>query len=136
MFKAGKTFDNVAGKATNLIDNVSAQTENIGNMVNKKSDSVSLQTEDIMNKQSVNLFNFDYDNLQGEHMGADYRLDKIITNNKTNSEHIITVVYMDKSVITEDEILSIKKSLNESTKYYYSVDYDSDGYVNKVTIKK
>ena len=105
-FKARKTADNIAG-------------------------SVSSQ----INKQDVDSFNLEYTYLQGEQRGADYRIDKIITNNKTNREHIITVVYNGISATTEDEIISIKKLLDKWTNYYYSVDYDSNGYINRVTIK-
>lgn len=120
IFKIGKTVDNVSrqvGGTSGLIDNIGSQAKNQ------------------MEKKNVDSFNFDYTYLQGEHRGADDRLDKIITNNKTNSEHIITVIYNGTSATTEDEIISIKKSLDKWTNYYYSVDYDSNGYINKVTIK-
>ena len=126
-FKIGRKADKVSGEfvGTNgLESSISSQFKN-----------VSSQVKDQMNKADIDYFNNTYINLQGEHMGNDYRLDKIITNNKTNNKHIITVVYKDKTATTEDEILSIKRSLDQWTKYYYSLDYDTDGYINKVTIK-
>ena len=59
---------------------------------------------DVVKPRSINN-NYTY--LQGEHLGAEFRIDKIITNNKTNSNHIITVVYNGTSATTEDDILSL-----------------------------
>ena len=122
MFKIGKIFDKSMDKITEQVD---------GSGI----DNSWSQVQNQMNKQEVDSFNMTYTYLQGEHMGADYRLDQIITNNKIQSSHIITVVYNNISATTEDEILSIKKSLDKWTNYYYSLDYDTNGYINKVTIK-
>lgn len=69
---------------------------------------------------------------------TDY-LDDIITNNKLDAYTTITVVYNEKSAVTEEEILSLKQEISNagSKKYEVSVDYaDSRGQViNKVTIK-
>ena len=63
----------------------------------------------------------------------------IITNNKLDAYTTITVVYNEKSAVTEEEILSLKQEISNagSKKYEVSVDYaDSRGQViNKVTIK-
>ena len=69
---------------------------------------------------------------------TDY-LDDIITSNKLDAYTTITVVYNEKSAVTEEEILSLKQEISNagSKKYEVSVDYaDSRGQViNKVTIK-
>ena len=89
----------------------------------------------INNKESAKSFNFEFSIIEGESVFADINLSKIITNNKTNHEHIIMVVYKDKCATTEDDILSIKKLLEKNKAYYYSLGYDENGYINKVTIK-
>lgn len=61
-------------------------------------------------------------------------LDKIVTNNKTEKEHIITVKYLDKETSDPDEIVAIKKSLAENGEYELSMDYDKNGFFNKLTI--
>lgn len=61
-------------------------------------------------------------------------LDKIVTNNKTEKEHIITVKYLDKETSDPDEIVEIKKSLSEYGEYELSMDYDENGFFNKLTI--
>lgn len=127
IFKIGKTADKVSGEI--------AGTNGLGASISSQFKNLSSQAKEQMNKADIDHFNNTYINLQGEHKGDDYRLDKIITNNKTNSEHIITVIYNGTSATTEDEIISIKKSLDKGTNYYYSLDYDSNGYINRVTIK-
>lgn len=61
-------------------------------------------------------------------------LDEIVTNNKTEKEHIITVKYLDKETSDPDEIVAIKKSLAENGEYELSMDYDKNGFFNKLTI--
>ena len=61
-------------------------------------------------------------------------LDRIVTNNKTEKEHIITVKYLDKETSDSDEIVAIKKSLAENGEYELSMDYDEKGFINKLTI--
>lgn len=61
-------------------------------------------------------------------------LDNIITKNKTYSNHTITVTYNDKTTTEEDEIIKIKHSLKDGCEYEVSVDYDANGYINRVKI--
>ena len=63
-------------------------------------------------------------------------LDNVVTNNKTNSKHLIAVEYSDKSTTKPEEIIEIKKSLDNFREYEVSFEYDSDGYINKMIIKK
>ncbi len=61
-------------------------------------------------------------------------LDEIINSNKSEKSHIITLKYNDKETSNPDEILEIKKSLDESKQYELSMGYDSNGFINKITI--
>ena len=61
-------------------------------------------------------------------------LDNIITKNKTYSNHTITVTYNDITTTEEDEIIKIKHSLKDGCEYEVSVDYDANGYINRVKI--
>lgn len=63
-------------------------------------------------------------------------IDKIITNNKTNEKHIITVVFDNITSTNSDEIRSIKKSLDKWEEYEVILDYDESGYVYLITIEK
>lgn len=68
-------------------------------------------------------------------------VDEIIKSNKKSSEHLIEVIFDDTSYGTDPdkikEIKSMLKSFNgyQLQKYEISVDYDENGYVNKVTIE-
>ena len=81
------------------------------------------------------MFNIQFSGINGQKSTFfinDY-LDEIVTNNK-KQEHIITVKYQDKETSNPDEIIAIKKSLDESKQYELSTDYDQAGFINKLTI--
>jgi hypothetical protein len=63
-------------------------------------------------------------------------IDKVITNNKTNDKHIITVVFNDVNSTDSDVIRNIKKSLGDWTEYEVILDYDDKGFVYLVTIEE
>ena len=61
-------------------------------------------------------------------------LDDIVTNNKKNSFHTITVVFGDNSTSDPNEIVNIKQSLKDyPTQYEVSFDY-SNGYIYRVVL--
>ena len=88
------------------------------------------------NSFNKNSFNRHYE----LYSGTEYKLiiestlDKVVTNNKTNKKHLITVIYKDKETTNPDAIIEIKHSLKDK-KYEVKLDYDNDGYVNKITLE-
>lgn len=100
-----------------------------GQVINK------VTIKDKVVEQSASSFNFDIKNIEGEKYGADWRLDNIIKSNKNNDKHIINVVYKENTYVSEDEIITLKRILDDRKKYQYSLDYDEKGYINRVTIK-
>ena len=62
-------------------------------------------------------------------------LDNAVTNNKTNKELLVTIIYKENVTTDPDEIINIKHSLKDNTKYEIKLDYDEDNYVNKITIE-
>ncbi len=86
-----------------------------------------------MNKKD---FNWNYETNSGTQRGINVTemLDKVITNNKTNDRKI-TVVYNNTTTDEPDVIKSLKSNFDEWTDYEVSLDYDEDGYVNKITIE-
>jgi len=62
-------------------------------------------------------------------------LDDIITNNKTNDKHIITVVFDDLDSSDPNKIKESKKKLEDFKDYEVSLDYDENGFVYKITIE-
>lgn len=85
----------------------------------------------------VNSFNMPYENDAGKRSGFFIvgTLDDIVTNNKTNKSHIITVVYNDIKATDEKEIKEIRNMLSEDKDYDVSLSYDNNGYVNKFAIE-
>lgn len=62
-------------------------------------------------------------------------LDNVITNNKKNSDKIITVIYNETITTDPNEIVELKQSFEQGKDYEVILDYDTNGFVNKVTIK-
>lgn len=85
----------------------------------------------------VNSFNMPYENDAGKRSGFFIvrTLDDIVTNNKTDKSHIITVVYNDIKATDEKEIKEIRNMLSEDKDYDVSLSYDNNGYVNKFAIE-
>lgn len=88
------------------------------------------------NEISPDSFNSTYEIRAGKTNGTFLSdlLDEVVTNNKTNKEHKITVIYGDISSMEEDKIKEIRNTLDDFTDYDVSLDYASDGYVDKITI--
>mgnify|MGYP004613517163 FL=1 len=59
-------------------------------------------------------------------------LDNVITKIKKNADHSITVTY--GTTTKADEITTFKKQFDRTSQYEVALDYDSNGYINKVTI--
>ena len=118
---------------------------------NKHINNVNQQIQDVQNKikeeevqEEIDDFNRDFEIWVGTETenGTSLQIDKVIKNNKKNSSHLIEVVFDGTSYGTDpSSIQSIKNSLSTWTadrniQYYeVSADYDSNGYINRVTIE-
>ena len=63
-------------------------------------------------------------------------IDVITTNNKTNPNRMLTVVFGEINTTDADEIRNIKKSLDDWDEYEIVLDYDENGFVHLITIEK
>lgn len=82
-------------------------------------------------------FNFFLKNETTSGLFLSNTIDEIIDSNKTNKEHLIEVVFDGTSYgKNADKIGEIKSKIKSDidSKYEVSLDYDENGYVNKVTI--
>ena len=106
----------------------------IPNIVDQHNENVNA----MFDKFEVTAFNSTFEFRVGENYGSSVKraLDDVITNNKKNSEHIITVVFEEISTSDPEEIKNTKKNFDDWTKYEISVDYDENGFVYKMTIEK
>ena len=112
-FKMNRQSDEIINKATNII--------------NQGIDSIGSDSDD---------FNFDIETYSGTHYGSTVLelLDDVIKKIKKNANHPITVIYGTTTTSKTDEIATLKKQFNSTMQYEISLDYDLDGYINKVTI--
>lgn len=112
------------------------QFEKFNNMSGGMLSNIKSEIEKENAKEEVIKFNNTLTSLQGTQSKfflSGY-LDDIITKNKTYSNHTITVIYNDITTTEEDEIIKIKHSLKDGYEYEVSVDYDTNGYINRVKI--
>lgn len=90
-----------------------------------------------IDKTEIKAFNAPFELYSGTQSGffVEKLLDEIVTNNKTEPNHIVTVVYNDITTTISDEIITLKQSLDNSKNYEVSLNYDKNGFVNKITVK-
>ena len=121
---AVNAFKQVNKESTNKSNNITEQEEN--NTINE-----------VKEKISKSYFNSKFESQSGTKSKflTEPLLDDIVTNNKTNKDMLITLIYKDKETTDPDTIIEIKHSLSNNKKYEIKIDYDDDGYVNKITIE-
>lgn len=87
------------------------------------------------NSIQANSFNGPFETYIGVTSGmvVNTLLNNISTNNK-KSEHKIKVVYNDISTSSSDDIIGLMDSIDTFKEYITSLDYDKNGFANKVTI--
>ena len=85
----------------------------------------------------IRQFNNGYETYVGTERGLSVGrlIDEITTNNKTNSEHKITLKYKEIETQDPDEMKNIKKQLDDWTDYEVSFEYDEDGFIYYATIE-
>ena len=117
------------------IDNFSS---NFFDNFKEQYDNAKKEYDENVNKVSTSSFNGEFELLSGTKSGffVTTLLDKVITSNKKQSEHIINVTYDGNSTTDEEEIRNIKKNLDSSKEYEVILDYDEEGYVNSITIEE
>lgn len=153
------------GFLTNIFNSITSVTDTVQNQINGDlvNDMQNQTNEDLINENVINEFtdttNSIWESMNGSSDTQDETdksqfnikfmhssgtkaaifvkstLDNVITSNKTNKEHTIIVVYGKTKTDDEKKIKNIKKSLDEWGQYEVSVDYDDNGYVNKITIE-
>lgn len=136
--KLGTTWDEYEVSAdydeNGYINKITIETiSNENNDLDTASDDNSNYNDDI----TVRQFNGKFELYAGTKYGSavSMLLDNVITNNKTNSNHILRVIYGDTNTIDESEIRNLKKKLDIWTQYEVIIDYDEVGFVNQVTIE-
>lgn len=106
-------------------------------------DKIKKEQEEYHENFSKDSFNSTFEINQGTKSGmfAKSQVDNIIKNNKKDKEHLIEVIFDGTSYGTDpSNISNVKNNLrefngNKFQEYEISLDYDDNGYVNKVTIE-
>jgi len=140
-----KNFGKASDDASDSFFNTAEKEKNDNDSKNFGSNSSEKNDDADMVKAGGHLYtkgHFDY--LQGENSGymLKYELDKVVTNNKNNTSHIITVEYKGFSATSEEDIVKVRDAIYDGghyergSDYYVSVDKGSDGWTNKITITK
>ena len=108
---------------------------------NQVESQIQAQNERIVNQKTEfekDSFNTDFERYSGTQQLFFIKslLDNVITNNKTNNEKKVTVIHNQSVTDEPDKIIEIKHSLKggDFKEYEIVLDYDEDGYVNKITI--
>ena len=127
MAKMNDKTGDIINQSNSLIDEV---IDDMNDQIN--SDEIT----DQFSKAEINAFNAPFELYSGSQTGLfiETLLNKIVTNNK-KEEHIITVVYNDITTAIPDDITTLKENFEDFEEYEVSLDYDTNGFVNKVTIK-
>ena len=133
-------FNSISGQGSEFINSVLQQKEE----TQKESESIQSQQGELQDKISsmqskmdIESFNSNFELYSGtsSKLFVTTLLDKVVTNNKKNSDKIITVIYNKTNTTNPTEIIKLKQSFEQGKDYEVIIDYDTNGYVNKVTIE-
>ena len=124
---------------TNSVNLNSYSKEQLGSIIPQIVQQIILVNNEKMAKATkileggTSLFNSEFeayvgDNVSGE--SAKDIIDKIISHNMTNSERQINI----NGYISQENLQALKELISTQGVYIISVEYDNDGYVNKVVI--
>lgn len=96
--------------------------------------TVELKEKDM---SEVREFNLSYEMYTGTEYGTSVKnlIDKVITNNKTNSNRTLTIIYKDTNTSDVETIKNLKQKLDDWTKYEVSLNYDEEGFINQIVIE-
>ena len=106
-------------------------------------EKIKKEQEEYHENFSKDSFNSTFEMNQGTKSGmfAKSQVDNVVKNNKKDKEHLIEVIFDGTSYGTDpSNISNVKNNLrefngNKFQEYEISLDYDDNGYVNKVTIE-
>ena len=126
-----------------LKDEEKKKQQEIEDKIKEQQEKIEQQQKENEKKREINSFNSDFEFYQGTVGGTSTRnqIDNVIKSNKKNNNHLVEVIFDGVSYGTDpDKIKEIKDSLKDFNGYklqYYeiSIDYDNNGYVNKITIE-
>lgn len=119
------------------------EEQEIKNQIKEEQEKVKQEMEENEKKNKINSFNRTFETWSGTRTkgSVGFLIDDAITNNQKNKEHLIEFVFDGNSYGTDpNSIRNIKNNLKDFNNYKiqeYEVilDYNTEGYVYKVTIE-
>lgn len=135
------TANKVANEVLTTSNKINEQSDDIFSLViNFIKEIITGQVKEQLedNKLAeIKRYNSKFETYNGTQSGyfVENLLELVVTNNKTKKDHLITVKYNQNETNVPDEIKGIKLKLEKFDEYEVTLDYDDNGYVNKVTIE-
>ena len=143
-----KEQDKAEGKNTGIFsifdgffDNFNDASQSMQSQYQQNADKINQEFQDRVNKQQEEsqkrTHNTYFESSTGTEptLFVESTLDRIISVNKKNTGHTVTLVYNNIVTTDETEIKNIKHSLVDFSEYEVSIEYDDEGYVNKVILE-
>ena len=136
--------DKVIKNRNERVDNIQSIFKTNKDKIQENSDKIDKQIDNIQNQiekqrkdSEIKTFNSKLEMYAGTQWGTSVVtvIDMVITNNKKNKDHIITVSYNGVDTQDEEEIRNFKSNFETFTDYEIIYDYDDDGFINKVTLR-
>ncbi len=138
--KVNEVAEKVTDKGIDLMDTITDQAEKqmeeAESKIENNTEEAKKEQEQFQNELKVRAFNMQLESYNGTQTknGVSILLDNVVTKNKTEADHIITVIFNQINTSVPDEITAIKQSLEDNRNYEVSLEYDTNGFVNQVKI--
>lgn len=119
-------------------NNTKNRVDKVFDMINDEYEDFSDEFKNSKKEQYAESFNSDIEEYNGTKNGVDVKtfLDVVVLKNKKNANHSISVVFNEETITDNSKIIELKMNIEDSANYEVILDYDTNYYVNKVTIKK
>lgn len=135
-----KMFNKAANEIVGVNNEIISKDNSIISFINFIKEIITGQVKEQLedNKlDEIKRYNSKFETYNGTQSGnfVENLLELVVTNNKTKKDHLITVKYNQNETNVPDEIKGIKPKLEKFDEYEVTLDYDDNGYVNKVTIE-
>lgn len=135
-----KIFNKAANEIVGVNNEIISKDNSIISFINFIKEIITGQVKEQLedNKLAeIKRYNSKFEAYSGTKTGnfVETLLELVVTNNKTKKDHLISVKYNQNETNVPDEIKGIKLKLEKLDEYEVTLDYDDNGYVNKVTIE-
>ena len=133
--RARENRKNALERQKEIQEQAKQQQEKIMEEAKQQQEKAEEENKKLEEEMDKNQFNFDFERENGTKNAFFLKstFDKIVRSNKINDRKI-SLVFNGTETTEESEIINIKQSLDGD--YEVSINYDNDGYVNKIVVEK